>query len=109
MFRFEVYDIDKPNAKLEEQESIGSVECTLAQIVSAGQSGLSLTLQEETEDDEDESPTHKAEKKSPGTIILIAEELSALKDEVCKKSSHVLSSPLDTSTVTIIMKILLSP
>ena len=81
MFRFEVYDIDKPTAKLEEQELIGSVECTLAQIVSAGQSGLSLELQEETEE-VDESPSHKAEKKSAGTIILIAEELSSLKDEV---------------------------
>ncbi|CAG7721403.1 unnamed protein product [Allacma fusca] len=76
--RFEVYDIDKPTSKLMEHDSIGYMECTLAQIVSAGALGYTTSLVDmETYED---SPSKSV--KSPGMIILIAEELSALKDEM---------------------------
>ena len=81
--RFEVYDIDTPTSKLVEQDSIGFVECTLAQIVSAGGGGLTLTLtsMEPKEKDVEDSPKAKEKDKSTGTIILVAEELAELKDE----------------------------
>ena len=70
MLRFEVYDIDDADGVLDEQDSIGFLECTVANIVAAGAKGFIHTL----ESDEIGAKT--------GTIILIAEELASLKDEV---------------------------
>ena len=70
MLRFEIYDIDDANCVLDDQDSIGYLECTVANIVSAGAKGFIQTL---------ESDNFGAK---TGTIILIAEELASLKDEV---------------------------
>jgi len=75
-FRFELYDIDVPTPVLSQQDFLGSAECNLGQIVSAGPEGFSLPLQH---------PQFLAaapELRKAGSIILIAEELASLKDEV---------------------------
>ncbi|CAG7826197.1 unnamed protein product, partial [Allacma fusca] len=66
---------------LDAQDSIGFLECTVANIVSAGPKGYIKEL-------ESDEPGAKT-----GTIILIAEELESLKDEVLlKMQGHSIGS-----------------
>ncbi|CAG7677705.1 unnamed protein product [Allacma fusca] len=82
VLRFEVYDIDDEDEEiLDAQDSIGYLECTVANIVSAGPKGFIKELDSEEEG------------AKTGTIILIAEELASLKDEInLKLSGHSLGS-----------------
>lgn len=79
--RFELYDIDSASTVLNEHDFLGFLECTLAHIVAAGSQGLTMALNpnpyvtERKDGKEDEN----------GSIILLAEELASLKDEVTLK------------------------
>jgi hypothetical protein len=64
ILKFEIYDIDSASSKLSDHDFLGSAQCTLGQIVSSGQVQIPLTQ------------GHGA------SIIITAEELSSLKDEV---------------------------
>ncbi|XP_068085435.1 copine-8-like [Anabrus simplex] len=66
LLKFVVYDIDSENPRLDEQDFLGSCECTLGQIVSNGK--LTLPLQGNT--------------YNRGELIVSVEELAAVKDEV---------------------------
>ena len=83
--RFEVYDVDNPKAKLADQDFLGFSECTVAQIIAAGSAGITIPLNQTTYT----PSTPPAEgsgggggEGSQGTMILLAEELASLKDEV---------------------------
>ncbi|CAG7725726.1 unnamed protein product, partial [Allacma fusca] len=78
--RFEVYDVDNISEKLEDQDSLGFVETSLAQIVTAGDEGLTLTLSEVKLIFNSQNAG-----KPKATISLIAEELQSEKDEVTLK------------------------
>ncbi|XP_046386200.1 copine-8-like [Ischnura elegans] len=65
---FKVYDIDSSSSKLEDHDFIGTASCSLAQIISKGKVQLPLTKVNGN--------------KTHGKIILSAEELSKIKDNV---------------------------
>ena len=62
------------------QDFLGFAECTLGQIVSAGYDGLSVPLTQNRSKYYPMLP--KLKKESKGFIILVAEELTQLKEEV---------------------------
>lgn len=68
--KFDIYDVDSNSSDLRDHDFLGAASCSLGQIISNGKVKLPL-LKNET--------TSSAER---GFIVLTAEELSALKDEV---------------------------
>ena len=76
--RFEVYDVDSREEKLSKQDTLGFVETSLGQIVTAGDEGLTLELNSLKAPVIPTDSTVKVE----STIILTAEEISGEKDEV---------------------------
>ncbi|ODM98412.1 Copine-8 [Orchesella cincta] len=76
--RFELYDIDSASHNLADHDFLGFIECTLAHIVAAGSQGLSQPLNPNPY--VTDAPSGKPDEA--GTIILLAEELASLKDEV---------------------------
>ncbi|CAG7823526.1 unnamed protein product [Allacma fusca] len=80
--RFEVYDWDSDSNNLASQDSLGFIETNLAQIVTAGDEGLTLelTTTKSTFLPQDFNKPHEI-------IILTAEELASEKDEVTLKFS----------------------
>jgi len=74
--RFEIYDIDSPSHNLAEHDFLGCAETTVGLIVSSGTTGLSLPLSQNP------NLAVQGSVRTHGTIILLAEELSSLKDEV---------------------------
>ncbi|CAL8114916.1 unnamed protein product [Orchesella dallaii] len=79
--RFELYDIDSSSHNLADHDFLGFIECTLATIVAAGSQGLTQPLNPNPY--LTDAPSGKSEEA--GTIILLAEELASLKDEVTIK------------------------
>lgn len=76
--KFEVYDVDSENTSLTQHDFLGSAQCHLAHIVSSGTVKLPL------------SPTKTGVGDgSHGYLIIAAEELSSLKDEVTLQFSGV--------------------
>ena len=67
---FHVYDVDDLT-ELQDEDSLGFLECTVANIVSAGARGYVQKLQSLLD----------SEKELEAVIALIAEEKAALKDE----------------------------
>lgn len=79
--RFELYDIDNASPVLSEHDFLGFLECTLGTVVAAGSQGLSMPLNPNPYA-ADGKGDHEVE---AGSIILLAEELASLKDEVTLK------------------------
>jgi hypothetical protein len=75
--RFEVYDIDSSSTNLADHDFLGCAETTVGLIVSGGTGGLSLPLSQSSG-----VVGPGGTVRTHGTIILLAEELSSLKDEV---------------------------
>ena len=69
--KFEVYDIDSSSVRLQDHDFLGRAQCTLGQIISSGSVKLPLSPSEKTPGD-----------GSLGYLILTAEELSTLKDNI---------------------------
>lgn len=71
--KFEIYDIDSKAAKLESHDFLGMAICNLGQIISSGKVQLPLLIK-----------TKKGSEEASGKscMIVAAEELSALKDEI---------------------------
>ena len=78
--RIELYDIDSPSINLSDHDFLGYAEATLGQIVSAGLYGLRLPRTHNRSKYYPILP--KQSKLSKGAIILVAEELTHLKEEV---------------------------
>ncbi|PNF24652.1 hypothetical protein B7P43_G18147 [Cryptotermes secundus] len=74
--KFEVYDIDSPNQSLEEHDFLGVATCSLGQIISSGKVHVPLSQR-----------GLGARGDQQGHMIIIAEELVALKDEVIMQFS----------------------
>ncbi|ESO82328.1 hypothetical protein LOTGIDRAFT_198063 [Lottia gigantea] len=64
--KFEIYDVDSNSADLSKHDFLGSIECSLGEIVSANKLQKSL----------------RGPKKNSGSIIITAEELSSCKERV---------------------------
>ncbi|XP_075222008.1 copine-8-like [Lycorma delicatula] len=77
LLQFRVYDVDSESKKLSDHDFIGMASCTLGQIVSCGKVKLPLTRK-----NADDSLGINY-----GFIIITAEELSTVKDEVTLKFS----------------------
>mgnify|MGYP002716305599 CR=1 FL=1 len=76
--KFEVYDVDSNSTCLSDHDFLGSVQCTVGQLVSNGSVKLAL------------SPTNGGiGDGSCGYIIIVAEELSTLKDEITFQFSGI--------------------
>lgn len=82
--RFELYDIDSASLNLGDHDFLGFIECTLAHIVAAGSQGLTAPLNPNPY--LAEVPSGKSDEA--GQIILLAEELASLKDEVRSLKKH---------------------
>ncbi|KAJ1521162.1 hypothetical protein ONE63_002857 [Megalurothrips usitatus] len=77
--KFGIYDVDSDSSDLRDHDYLGAATCSLGQIISNGKVKLPLLKHE--------SSTHSER----GFIILMAEELAALKDEaVIQFSGHKL-------------------
>ncbi|KAJ9595947.1 hypothetical protein L9F63_012840 [Diploptera punctata] len=76
--KFEIYDIDSPSPNLDEHDYLGTATCSLAQIISSGKVQLPLTNKE-----------FGARGDDHGSVVIVAEELAALKDEVILQFSGV--------------------
>ncbi|CAG7719447.1 unnamed protein product [Allacma fusca] len=87
LLRIELYDIDSPSMNLSDHDFLGFSECTLGQIVSAGFHGLQIPLSHNRSKYYPILP--KQNKMSKGCIILIAEELTQLKEELTIKFEGV--------------------
>lgn len=79
--RFELYDIDSSSHNLADHDFLGFIELTLANIVAAGAESLSLPLNPNPYVSEGKD----GKEVEAGSIILLAEELASLKDEVTLK------------------------
>ncbi|CAG7819729.1 unnamed protein product, partial [Allacma fusca] len=79
LIRFMMYDIDKASNNLKDHDFLGFAECTIGRIVSAGFGGLELQLSQNLDL---KFSANTASGKSKGSIILVAEELVELKEEV---------------------------
>lgn len=66
--RFQVYDVDSPNAPLDQQDYLGSMECTLGEIVGSAGSKIDKPLQ--------------GAGRNAGRIVVRAEEVSTCNDLV---------------------------
>ncbi|XP_046386198.1 copine-8-like isoform X2 [Ischnura elegans] len=66
---FKVYDVDSSSSNLENHDYLGAASCSLAQIISSGKVQLGLSK-------------HLSHEGVRGNIILSAEELSQVKDDV---------------------------
>ena len=82
LLRFEVYDIDSPSPDLELHDFLGFAECKMAELVSAGYNSLKLPLMKEKYGTYVSVPGPGMTRNYKGTIILLAEELMDLKEEV---------------------------
>ncbi|XP_069668660.1 copine-8-like [Periplaneta americana] len=74
--KFEIYDVDSSSPNLDEHDFLGAATCSLGQIISSGKVQLPLS--------------HKGAGGSGdhrGHMIIVAEELAALKDEVMMQFS----------------------
>ena len=69
ILKFEVYDIDSDSQQLQDHDFIGSTECTLGQIVSAGSNGLVLVLK-----------NNDRPNKFCGELLLKSEEVNECRD-----------------------------
>lgn len=69
---FEVYDVDSPSGKLDKHDFLGSIECTLGEIVGSSGSGIKRNLK---------GPQGSSQ-GNWGSIIVRAEEVSSCKDLV---------------------------
>ncbi|KAI0225535.1 Copine-8 [Lamellibrachia satsuma] len=67
--KFEIYDIDSASSKLTRQDFLGSMQCTLGEIVGAANNKLERNLSE-----------HSA--KNCGIIVVRAEELATCKEQI---------------------------
>nr|CAD7440228.1 unnamed protein product [Timema bartmani]CAD7451996.1 unnamed protein product [Timema tahoe] len=70
--KFEVYDIDSLSSNLSDHDFLGAATCNLAQIISSGKVQLPLTSSDKVVGSGEDS----------SSIIVVAEELASLKDEV---------------------------
>nr|CAD7433582.1 unnamed protein product [Timema monikensis] len=70
--KFEVYDIDSLSSNLSDHDFLGAATCTLAQIISSGKVQLPLISNNKVVDSGENA----------SSIIVVAEELASLKDEV---------------------------
>nr|CAD7568617.1 unnamed protein product [Timema californicum] len=70
--KFEVYDIDSSSSNLSDHDFLGAATCNLAQIISSGKVQLPLMNSNKVVDSGENA----------SSIIVVAEELAALKDEV---------------------------
>jgi hypothetical protein len=77
LFKFEIYDIDDASTSLANHDFLGFAECTLGQIVSAGHLSLTLPLAQ----DRSRGYSIAKNQHTKGRIILLAEELTELKEE----------------------------
>lgn len=68
---FEIYDIDSNSTRLQDHDFLGRAKCTLGQIISSGNAKLPLSYDERTPGD-----------GSLGYLLLTAEELTNLKDDI---------------------------
>ncbi|XP_071448546.1 copine-8-like [Hetaerina americana] len=66
---FKVFDVDSSSSSLEDHDFLGEASCSLAQIISSGKVQISLRK-------------HGSDTEGRGYIVLSAEELSQIKDEV---------------------------
>lgn len=76
--KFEIYDVDSASRNLKDHDFIGSLECTLGELVGAPGGKLEKPL--------------RGPRRSNGTILLRAEELNKCKEEV---TLHFRASHLD--------------
>lgn len=76
--KFEIYDVDSTSRNLKDHDFIGSLECTLGELVGAPGGKLEKPL--------------RGPRRSNGTILLRAEELNKCKEEV---TLHFRASHLD--------------
>ncbi|XP_063221312.1 copine-8-like isoform X2 [Bacillus rossius redtenbacheri] len=75
--KFEVYDVDSASSNLSDHDFLGRASCTLAQIVSSGKVELPLSNTELSLPGD----------RKLGSVVVVAEELAALKDEVALQFS----------------------
>jgi len=80
--RFEIYDIDSPSADLSQHDFLGFAECKLAQIVAAGYNRLTLPLLHDKHAAYVALPQERLTRSYKGTVVLVVEELTKLKEEV---------------------------
>ncbi|XP_021936016.1 copine-8-like isoform X2 [Zootermopsis nevadensis] len=73
--KFEIYDSDSSSSSLDRHDFLGAATCSLGQIISNGKVQLPLSL------------TGTGTTEGRGHMIIIAEELAALKDEVIMQFS----------------------
>lgn len=76
--KFEIYDVDSASRNLKDHDFIGSLECTLGELVGAPGGKLEKPL--------------RGPRRSNGTILLRAEELNKCKEEI---TLHFRASHLD--------------
>lgn len=76
--KFEIYDIDSNSKNLGDHDFLGSAECNLSQIISNGNVKLPLSAGKSAVGD-----------GSNGYILIAAEELSALKNEIILQLSGI--------------------
>ncbi|PSN40823.1 Copine-8 [Blattella germanica] len=75
--KFDIYDIDSPSPNLDEHDFLGTATCSLGQIIASGKVQLPLTNKE------------VGARGDHGHMIIVAEELQGLKDEVLMQFSGV--------------------
>ncbi|CAG7719279.1 unnamed protein product [Allacma fusca] len=77
--RFMVYDKDETSNNLDDHEFLGLAECTVGRIVATGDAGLKLQLSKNMDLKNSAGTTGT---NIYGSIILVAEELAELKEEI---------------------------